>query len=92
MKMPRHGPAIEETRITEWVNVEDSPAWDGSPVAAYRIRVMFDSLCWWQSHEWKYRDGTTMVEDWIRGLSRFPTHSRTIQSAKLDNATEEQMR
>jgi hypothetical protein len=62
-----------DTFHTDWVNVADLPAWQHSRTEAYRVWVKFDGLIWWQRHEWKNRDGSTTMGDWIRGVQSPPS-------------------
>jgi hypothetical protein len=54
-----------ETRVNEWFSVENSPAWANSEIAAYRIWQRKTETEAYQRHEWKYRDGSTEMDEWI---------------------------
>lgn len=67
-----------ETRCTDWWSVEGRPGWEGSDIAAYRIWEQFDGLRWFQRHEWKFKDGTTRLQDWINSIPGWLPHSRPL--------------
>ena len=49
-----------ETRHTDWIVNGD---------LTYRIWQEFDGVRWFQRHEWKNADGSTRMDDWIRGAA-----------------------
>ena len=60
------------TCATGWNFVGNKPAWANSSVEAYRIWMLWDGFIWWQRHEWKAADGSTVAEKWIRSCQTPP--------------------
>jgi hypothetical protein len=67
-----------ETRVTDWVSTDGRQAWESSDIASYRIWQQFDGLRWFQRHEWKYKDGSSDAESWIKGASGWCAGSKVV--------------
>lgn len=48
------------------------PEWESSKIAGYRIWAMWDGFMWWQRHEWKNKDGSIDMQEWIRSIQTQP--------------------
>jgi len=57
---------------TEWTEVASLIEWIGSTVVAYRIWKRCVDGVWQQRHEWRFENGETDLEDWIRGTQCHP--------------------
>lgn len=73
--------ASTETRCTDWVEVAHRREWADSTVAAYRIWQQVDGRYWWQRHEWRHRDGSIHLEDWIVGISGWAVGAKPVAVA-----------
>jgi hypothetical protein len=58
-----------ETHRTKWIEVGSRPEWATSRADAYRIWMMWDGFGWQQRHEWRNKDGSVDLQDWIRSAS-----------------------
>ncbi|WMT88245.1 hypothetical protein NO932_06450 [Pelagibacterium sp. 26DY04] len=68
-----------ETKVTDWDPCKNGPWYPSLPhggYVAYRIWQQFDGLRWFQRHEWKNADGSTEMEDWIKGVSGWCTSAK----------------
>lgn len=73
-----------QTKRTEWVHVANRPEWAKGNSAAYRIWMQTDGRRFWQRHEWKNRDGSISLDDWINcPSSSFPSHYLDIPADEL---------
>ncbi|HEY5410915.1 MAG TPA: hypothetical protein VIJ94_09340 [Caulobacteraceae bacterium] len=72
-------PAPTEIRVTPWVDVSAKPEWAESGMAAYRIWQRADQFGWTQRHEWRFTNGGTRMESWIRGMTHFMPHAVPVE-------------
>jgi len=63
-----------EMRRGPWRYVSNWPGWERGNVAAYRIWTMKHGPLWFQRHEWRYRDGSEWLEEWIASPMRQHAH------------------
>lgn len=67
-----------ETRVTSWVE------FGHYGLTHYRIWTQQDGRHWFQRHEWKSADGSTVLEDWINGLPGHAFGSHPVETAKTE--------
>ncbi len=67
-----------EVRVTPWLT---HPIWHESldgVVTGYRIWQHVSQWGWEQRHEWRFADGSTRMESWIRGASSWSPSAQPV--------------
>lgn len=72
-----------ETKVIDWQECKNGPWYptlSNGGYDAYRIWQRFDGLSWLQRHEWKAANGSTEMDQWIKGVSGWlPSSSPVVE-------------